>query len=300
MNRKQSVVLFRAEVWDYYYTHGRHDLAWRHTKDPYAILVSEIMLQQTQVSRVIEKYNEFLHEFPTLETLARATLAKVLSVWSGMGYNRRAKYLKQMAEMIMQKYGGKIPQDFATLCTLPGVGTYTASAVRVFAHNEPDVLLETNVRAVYIHHFFCNTSDLPHDKKTTRKIVKSDFTISDTEILAIARGAAEGQDPREWHWALMDYGSHLKKLHPNPSRKSATYTKQSKFEGSVRQVRGEILRILKKDPQTEANIYSLIRANKQIVRDEKSIETKRRLKDALVGLEREGMIVKRKGGWGIA
>src|ERR1700690_368149 len=238
---KVAPARFRSLVWGYWKKFGRHELAWRKTKDPYRIMVSEVMLQQTQVPRVIKKYNEFLKKFPTIRTLAKASLSDVLKVWSGLGYNRRGKYLHDAARVIVEKYGGKVPQDFAALRSLPGIGDYTASAVRVFSFNEPDALIETNVRAVYIHHFY--------DHLEPR--YQGDALISDRDIAAVARKAAKNQDPRTWHSALMDYGVHLKKLHKNPSRKSAHYTKQSKFEGSLRQVRGSILRELHKGPQIQ-------------------------------------------------
>jgi A/G-specific adenine glycosylase len=274
----KKVLSFRREVWNYYKKHGRSRLPWRKTKDPYKILVSEVMLQQTQVPRVIEKYKEFLKAFPTVKKLAKAPLSDVLSVWSGMGYNRRAKYLRDMAKVVIEKHNGRIPEEVADLRSLPGIGSYTASAVRIFSFNEPDILIETNIRAAYIHHFYSNVL------KNTR--------ITDIELLKLAQKAALGQDPREWHWALMDYGSHIKKLHKNPARKSAHYVRQSKFEGSLRQVRGAILRALSSGPKNEAAIYILIRANKHIV--------KSNLEDALGSLERDDLIKKEKGKWRIA
>jgi len=215
-------------VWKYWRERGRHDLMWRQTKDPYKILVSEIMLQQTQVSRVKEKYREFLKVFPTVRALANAPLAEVLETWSGLGYNRRGKYLHDAAKEIVAKHKGRVPGDYAALRALPGVGDYTARAVRVFAWNETEVLIETNIRAAIIHHFF--------------QIRTSDVLISDREIVPILEKAGKGQDSREWSWALMDYGAYIKKLHRNPTRRSARYKKQSKFDGSLRQARGAILK----------------------------------------------------------
>src|SRR3989344_8269276 len=143
---------FRHDVWDYYKNNGRHGLPWRLTKDPYRILVSEVMLQQTQVARVIGKYKAFLIRFPNARRLAEAPLSDVLKAWSGLGYNRRTKYLKAAAEVIVRGYGGRGPKASIVLRTIPGIGPYTASAVRVFAFNEPDVLIETNIRAAFIHY----------------------------------------------------------------------------------------------------------------------------------------------------
>ncbi len=227
-SRAKNLGAFRRTVWTYYRLNGRHDLPWRKTKDPYRILVSEVMLQQTQVSRVLPKYKEFLKVFPTVRTLAKAPLSDVLRLWSGLGYNRRAKFLHEAAKAIVEKHSGRIPNDVGALKVLPGIGDYTAKAVRVFAFNELGVLIETNIRTVFIHSFF-----------PTRK-------ISDRTVLELAAKAAERQDPREWHWALMDYGAHLKSSGVQVNARSKHYIKQSKFEGSLRQVRGAILKAITK------------------------------------------------------
>ena len=228
--RPPSLGRLRNAVWGYWKKYGRHDLPWRKTKDPYKILVSEVMLQQTQVSRVEGKYREFLESFPTLRALAKTPLQGVLKVWSGLGYNRRAKFLHDSAKEIMRKYNGKFPTFYSELIELPGIGDYTAKAVRVFAFNQPEVLIETNIRTVFFHHF---------SKIWTRRV-----HISDKEVGELARKAAESQNPREWHWALMDYGAHLKSSGVRINARSKHYTKQSKFEGSLRQVRGAILRAI--------------------------------------------------------
>ncbi|HUO56183.1 MAG TPA: A/G-specific adenine glycosylase, partial [Candidatus Paceibacterota bacterium] len=237
-----KIEVFKKQVWDYYKKNGRHDLPWRQPSlnlrsgkkdfNSYYILVSEIMLQQTQVCRVAEKYREFLKAFPTVQELARSDLSTVLRVWSGMGYNRRGKYLRDAAKTIVEKYNGEVPRERSDLRSLSGIGPYTASAIRIFAFDLPDTFIETNVRAAYIH-FLCESDSLNENK-----------SINDAQIVPLAIQAAEGQDPRKWHWALMDYGSHLKKIHHNPSRKSAHYVRQSKFKGSLREVRGAILRKL--------------------------------------------------------
>ena len=230
------------------------------------------MLQQTQVPRVIEKYKEFLKKFPNVHALAKASLADVLKVWSGLGYNRRGKYLHDTAKEIVAV--GNIREALAS--SLPGVGPYTRAAVRVFAFNEPDILIETNIRAAYIHHFY---------PFRTRRVLNG--LVSDKKILPLAQKAAEGQDPREWHWALMDYGAYLKRSGVRNNSRSAHYTKQSKFEGSLRQVRGEILRELHKGPVNPMR-SDLIGFGKE------------KVKKALVGLKRDGLIVKEKGKWRIA
>ena len=152
MNKKERE--FVARVWEYYKAHGRHDLPWRKTTDPYKILVSELMLQQTQVDRVLLKYKAFLKLFPTARRLAAAPLGDVLRAWQGLGYNRRAKFLHQAAQYVTNELKGRWPKDEAGLLALPGVGPYTARAVLAFAYNEPVVLIETNVRQVFLHHLF--------------------------------------------------------------------------------------------------------------------------------------------------
>lgn len=266
------IAAFRREVLDYWKKHGRHDLPWRKTADPYKILVSEVMLQQTQVPRVLEKYTQFLKRFPNVRVLAKAPLSDVLKIWSGLGYNRRGKYLHDTAQAVVQKHKGVIPKDVHELRALPGMGPYTVSAVRVFAHNLPDVLLETNVRAVYIHHFF-----------------RGKATVRDADIIPLAARAARGHDSRTWHWALMDYGVHIKKIHKNPTRRSAHYVVQTKFQGSLRQVRGAILKILNNE-----GAHGDLAISKKLAFDEFSV------RKALAGLKRDGLVTSEKGSWRIA
>lgn len=263
------ILKFRQTVWQYWKENGRHDLPWRKTKDPYRILVSEVMLQQTQVSRVIEKYKEFLKKFPTVRALSKASLADVLKVWSGLGYNRRGKYLRDAAKEIVEKYGGNFER--ALEHPLPGVGPYTKAAVRAFAFNEPSTFIETNIRAAFIHHFFGDT-----------------LNVSDRKVLTYAEKAAEGQDPREWHWALMDYGAYLKRSGVRNNSRSAHYIKQSKFEGSLRQVRGAILRELHDRSTSE-----------RVLAARQGLAASGHLRRALAGLARDGLIKKGKGKWSV-
>lgn len=218
---------FNAAVWRYYEKNGRHSLPWRKTKSPYHILVSEIMLQQTQVDRVVPKYRTFLRLFPTVAALASAPLGQVLVAWQGLGYNRRAKYLHEAAKAVVAQHKGKFPRTYEALVTLPGVGAYTASAVMVFAYNAPRVLIETNVRTVFLYHFFKGTEG-----------------VSDKEILELVARTLPTERPREWYAALMDYGTYLKQLHGNQNHRSRSYKKQSIFKGSDRQLRGAVLRAL--------------------------------------------------------
>lgn len=210
-------------------------LPWRETRDPWAILVSELMLQQTQVARVLPKYGEWLRRWPDPSSMAAASVAEVLAAWSGLGYNRRALALKAAASIIETEHGGTVPEDAAALRALPGVGGYTAGAVRAFAFGLPDVFLETNIRAALLHWFF-------PDREGVR----------DRELLPVAAAVLDRADPRAWHYALMDYGAALKKLAPNPSRRSAHHAVQSRFEGSLRQARGAIVRILSAEGPHEA------------------------------------------------
>lgn len=250
----------------YFKQHGRHDLPWRQTDDPYKITVSEIMLQQTQVSRVLEKYKEFLGTFPTVRALAKASLAEVLRVWSGLGYNRRAKFLHQMAQVIVSDHKAKFPETIEGLQSLPGIGPYTAGAIYAFAYNKPVPVIETNIRSVYLHHFF-----------------KEKTGVSDKELFPIIERTLQKNNPREWYWALMDYGSHLKASGIRNNAKSKHYTKQSKFEGSNRQIRGAVMRELLKGPKTEAQVVKVIDKEKG------------KVEQVLEDLVKEGMVGKEKG-----
>jgi A/G-specific adenine glycosylase len=223
------------------------------------------MLQQTQVDRVIPFFRAFLEQFPTSQKLAGAGTASVLKVWQGLGYNRRALMLQRCAKILVAEYSGVLPGHFERLLSLPGVGPYTAGAILVFAHNEPYPLLETNIRRVYIHHFF------PGSKK-----------ISDKDILPLViRHLSFDIEPREWFSALMDYGSWLADRVENPNRRSVQYTRQSTFEGSVRQIRGRILKMV------------LIHKKMTVSALEKEIFDVR-LRDVLRSLVREGFLI-RKG-----
>jgi A/G-specific adenine glycosylase len=234
-----EVQSFRAELRAAYERYGRHELPWRRTDDPYRILISELMLQQTQVPRVIPKYEEFLQRFPDVEALAAAELGDVLRAWQGLGYNRRAKYLWQAAGIIV-KAKEKFPYTLETLTELPGVGKNTAGAVLAYAFNQPVVFIETNVRTVYFHHFFANRTN-----------------IADKELVPLIEQTLYKEDPRDFYWALMDYGSWLKGQGRGAVSRSKHYVPQSKFAGSRRQLRGLILRTLSSRPHTEAELLDL-------------------------------------------
>jgi len=206
------------------------DFAWRRTTDPYAVLVSEVMLQQTQVSRVERYYERWMSRFPHIDAVAAASTGDVLELWQGLGYNRRALMLMRAAEIISETYAGNVPDTTEELLELPGIGPATAAGIQAFAHNRPSTYLETNVRAVVLFELFADEDE-----------------VSDRVVMAVVRDAAElsyerGIDPRDWNYALLDYGAWLKKTVPNPSRRSTHHTRQSTFEGSRRQKRAELLR----------------------------------------------------------
>ncbi len=203
------------------------DLPWRYIDDPYAVLVSEVMLQQTQVKRVLDYWPRFMRIFPTVDALAAAEVSLVLEMWQGLGYNRRALALKRCAETCSRDYQGKLPNTREDLLALPGIGPATAGGVLAFAYQKPALYLETNVRAVFLHELFPGECD-----------------VSDKLIEPLVLESCPSDDPRGWYYALLDYGAFLKATEANPSRRSKHYSKQSKFEGSRRQKRAEILRIL--------------------------------------------------------
>ncbi len=217
---------FQTKIYTYYYQCGR-TFVWRETKDPYHILLSEIMLQQTQTSRVTKYYNNFIKAYPHLSDLAAAPQSKVLQLWQGLGYNRRALNLHKAVQQINSQFDGLVPEKKDDLVSLPGIGDATAGAILCYAFNTPTAFIETNIRTVYIHEFF-----------------PSNTTVSDNEILPLVEQTLDRINPREWFYALTDYGVFLKSTIGNISTRSKLYTKQSKFEGSNRQKRSRILKAL--------------------------------------------------------
>lgn len=236
------------------------DMPWRRDTRAYYILVSELMLQQTQVARVIPKFEAFTRQFPDIQTLAAAPLADVLRLWSGLGYNRRAKYLHEAARQLVAEYGGEMPADYERLKKLPGIGPGTAGAIMVYAFNRPMVFVETNVRTVYFHYFF------EPGKK-----------VSDAELVPLIDATIDKDHPREFYWALMDYGSWLKQNVQKNTDQSVHYKKQSKFKGSTREVRGQIIRLLGEGDMTLESL------REKVLPDE-------RFMPALQGLIRDGLV----------
>lgn len=278
---------FCARVRELAAPHWR-DLAWRHTRDPYLIWLSEVMLQQTQVARVEVRWAEWLERFPSVEALARAEDADVLAAWQGMGYNRRALALHRAAGMVVSAYDGEFPRNREALLALPGVGPSTAAGILAFAYDEAGVYLETNVRAVFIHELFSVSNEPVTDKQLVP--------------LVAAACPASGHDVRGWYYALLDYGAYLKKTVPNPTRRAKAYTRQSRFEGSVRQKRAEVVRIL-----LAARESGLVLSTDQVDalltqeelasgRSAPGLETTVALLEALTA---EGFCVKTSGGWRI-
>ncbi len=231
---------FTEEVWAHYCQHMR-SMPWRDDPSLYNVLVSELMLQQTQVPRVLTKFAEFMSVFPTIESLASASLADVLIVWQGLGYNRRAKYLHEAAKYIVAN--GQ-PTDIEGLVKLPGVGKNTAGAIMAYVYNQPVAYIETNIRTVYFHHFYPN-----------------DANVSDARLLELVAATVDKEHPREWYWALMDYGAFLKSQGMGRLDVSKHYKKQSALKGSVREVRGQILRALVSGDMTLADLKATLDAD---------------------------------------
>lgn len=272
-----QVKSFQKKIWDFYHLHGRHNLPWRppHLKqksgkiDMYQVLVSEVMLQQTQVSRVLPKFKEWMKKFPSSKALALSSRQDVFTLWQGLGYTRRAKFLHESA-LLINKNG--VPRTIEELECLPGVGHYTSRAIATFAWNESHSFVETNIRTVYIEHFFKNKEK-----------------VTDSEILEPVDQTLDKEKPREWMYALMDYGSYLKSEGKAHNKRAKSFTRQSKFKGSVREVRGSIMKLFSSRAVVTA---------KDIKEFEKIFDNNRVAK-ALTGLLKDGLILNTKKGYRI-
>lgn len=258
---------FQSLVWKYYRAQGRHDLPWRKTNNPYRILVSEIMLQQTQVERVRHFYTAWMKQFPNVTALARAPLGEVLRAWQGLGYNRRAKMLHQAAKELTAR--NSFPKTVSELEALPGVGPYTARAVAAFAFNTDVVFVETNLRTVILHHFF------PRKK-----------SVADSEIFKILEQAFPKGRAREWYAALMDYGAHLKQRGVKTNARVKGYVKQKAFLGSARQARGAILKELAKGDASTHRLTGLLGDDRRA-----------QMRTQLTALLQEGLVTRHAGGY---
>lgn len=240
-------------------------MPWREDTRPYYVLVSELMLQQTQVPRVVPKFEAFVARFPNEKALARASLADVLKLWQGLGYNRRAKFLHMAAKMIVDEFDGEFPSCEADILRLPGVGKNTAGAILAYAFNKPSIYVETNVRTVYIHHFFADN-----------------FAVDDKEIIELLEATIDVENSRHFYQNLMDYGSWLKAQGVRNNSQSRHYKKQSPLKGSVREVRGQILRELSVRSMSESAL------KEALVADE-------RFSAALGGLVKDGLVTSLAG-----
>jgi A/G-specific adenine glycosylase len=248
---------FQEKIFNWWKS-NRREFPWRQTTDPYKILVSEIMLQQTQASRVVEKYNEFINKYPSLENLASATGAQVLKIWSGLGYNRRALWLLEASKEIMEMK--QFPKTSKDLEELKGIGPYTSRAILIFAFNKDVATVDTNIRRIFIHEGFAI-------EETT-----------DEELFTIANRLLPKGQSRDWHNALMDYGAEkitAKKTGIRPP------SKQSSFKNSSRMFRGAIVKYLIKN----SNV------NDQKIANECQIP-KEELDDILSSLIKDGLIVR--------
>ncbi|MFX1406745.1 MAG: A/G-specific adenine glycosylase [Promethearchaeota archaeon] len=260
----EIIKIFQEIIYNYYKNNAR-EFPFRKNITPYNVLVSEVMLQQTQTGRVSDKFLNFTAKFSNFQELADASLEDVLKAWQGLGYNRRAIALKTISERIINEYNGKLPKDIEILQSFPQIGHNTASSIASFAYNLPTIFIETNIRRVYIYFFF-----------------PGNYSVKDNEILKLVQKTMDFKNPREWYYALMDYGVMLKKTHPELNKRSAHYKKQSKFEGSNRELRGRILKmLLKLQPLSEENIIKKLK------------EKPDRTKNVLEILMKEGFIEKK-------
>lgn len=262
----EQVSDFQEIVWEYFRVHQR-TLLWREDPSAYNVLVSEIMLQQTQVPRVTSKFVEFMARFPDVHSLAQAPLADVLTVWSGLGYNRRAKFLHEAAKKIIDEYDGNIPATQDELVMLPGIGSNTAGAILAYAYDQPVTYVETNIRTVLFHHFYADEN----------------VKVSDKELRELTEQVLDKENPREWYWALMDYGAHLKKTSGGRLEQSKHYKKQPLLKGSLREMRGRILKSLTAGSLDEKSLRAAVQADE-------------RYTAAIEKLASEGLIVRTRDG----
>lgn len=268
---KETLDLFCSEILTHYHTQGR-EFSWRSELSPYRVLVSEIMLQQTQTGRVEEKFTVFVARFPDFQALAEAQFSDVLRYWKGLGYNRRAKYLHDIARAVVDEFDAVLPDDPELLLRFSGIGKATAASICVFAFNQPHAFIETNIRTVFIHFFFPDR-----------------IGVADAEIMDLVEQTMDRDNPRDWFYALMDYGVILKKTVGNLSRRSSGYRKQSRFEGSDRQLRGRILDLLLHQSRIDTSTAAALLE-----------QSEARITSVLEGLTAEGLVVEEQGNFSLA
>jgi A/G-specific adenine glycosylase len=268
----------------------QRDLPWRRTRDPYAVLVSEVMLQQTQVDRVLPYYARFLERFPTTRALAEAPVAEVIKLWSGLGYNRRAVNLQRAAQVVVSEYDGQFPSDPETLRGLPGLGPYTAGAVAAFAFERDVAFLDTNMRRV-----------------VTRLVFGAD-SVPEREVLAAAQALLPRGQGWEWNQALIEFGA-LQCTARKPaciicplSAQCAAYPQiqgalavartrprsAERFETSSRYYRGRIVERLRDLPAEDAQGIALASLGPQL-REDFSETDLPWLASLVQGLQRDGL-----------
>ena len=244
------------------------DMPWRRDVRGYAVLVSELMLQQTQVARVIPKFEQFMAVFPDEKALSQADLGEVLALWQGLGYNRRAKFLWEASNTLVTDFAGTMPSTEAELLRLPGVGKNTAGAILAYTYNQPSIFIETNIRTVFIHHFFADEE-----------------VVQDVHIASLLASTLDREHPREFYWALMDYGAALKAMGVRTNSRVKGYVKQSKLEGSLRQMRGRIIAVLtERGPLADASLRQAVDADE-------------RYQLALTGLQKDELIHQKDDIW---
>jgi A/G-specific adenine glycosylase len=290
-----KIAAVRAGLLNWFRRHSR-DLPWRRTRDPYPILVSEVMLQQTQVDRVIPCYEAFLNRYPTVEALAEAPTAEVIRLWSGLGYNRRAINLQLTARFVTEELGGEFPRDIESLRRLPGVGPYTAGAIAAFAFEQDAAFADTNMRRV-LHRLFVG-SDVPVQ------------TASEREVLAIAEEAVPPGQGWEWNQAVMEFGA----LHCTARKplcvvcplqsvccaypkvlsdlavlpKGVRLKREAPYAGSNRFYRGRVIEALRELPSDEAGGIDLLSLGPRIRSDFTAADVPW-LYEVVQGLSKDGL-----------
>lgn len=266
-SKSAAIKKFQREIWNYY-AQNRRSFPWREEISIYRVVVSEIMLQQTQAGRVVEKFSAFVERFPSFAALHKAPVNDVLGMWKGLGYNRRALALKKIAAQFAGEHV-VFPENPAEIDLLPSIGAATAASIAVFAFNKPHAFIETNIRRVFIHFFFKGASRQIHDK----------------ELLPLIEAALDTKRPRDWYYALMDYGAMLVKVVPNPNRKSTHYVRQAPFAGSNRQMRGMVLEVLLKSKAKKVSQAALAKKLANFPDYEKRVGA------LLEALQKEGFLV---------